>query len=169
MKYTHVKSAMLAVATLAFALVSAPKSAFASTATATMAVSATVVNNCTVSANPLAFGSYSGSALNVSTTISVTCNTGDAYSVGLNAGSGTGATVSNRLMSLGGTPGGATVAYSLLSGSFTGTNWGNSSGSWVTGTGSGSAQTLTVYGVVAAGLFPTAGSYSDSITVTLTY
>ena len=168
MKYTFVKSAMAAAA-LAFAIAAVPNSAFASTTTATLNVSATVVNSCSVSANPLAFGSYSGTALNVSTTVSVTCNTGDAYSVGLNAGTGTGATVTNRLMSLGGTPGGATVAYSLLTGSFTGTNWGNSSGTWVTGTGNGSAQSLTVYGVVAGGLYPTAGSYSDAITVTLTY
>jgi spore coat protein U-like protein len=166
-KYTYVKSAMAAAAVLAITLVSAPNSAFASTTTTSMAVSATVVNSCNVSANPLAFGQYSGAALNVSTTISVTCNTGDTYSVGLNAGGGTGATVTNRLMTL--SSGSSTLAYSLLSGSFTGTNWGNSSGSWVSGTGNGSAQTLTVYGVVAAGLYPTAGSYGDSVTVTLTY
>jgi spore coat protein U-like protein len=166
-KYTYVKSAMAAAAVLAITLVSVPNSAFASTTTTSMAVSATVVNSCNVSANPLAFGQYSGAALNVSTTISVTCNTGDTYSVGLNAGGGTGATVTNRLMTL--SSGSSTLAYSLLSGSFTGTNWGNSSGSWVSGTGNGSAQTLTVYGVVAAGLYPTAGSYGDSVTVTLTY
>ena len=57
----------------------------------------------------------------------------------------------------------------VFNGSYTGTNWGNASGSWVTGTGNGAAQTLTVYGVVAAGLYPTAGSYGDSVTVTLTY
>ena len=167
MKYTHVKSAMVAAAVLAIALLSVPNAAFAATTTATMNVSATVVNNCTVSANPLSFGQYSGTALNVSTTISVTCNTGDSYSVGLNAGGGSGATVSNRLMTL--SSGSATLAYSLLSGSYSGTNWGNASGSWVTGTGNGSAQTLTVYGVVAGGLYPTAGSYADSVTVTLTY
>lgn len=165
MKYTFVKSAVVAVATLAFAF--AGNSAFASTTTASMAVSATVVNNCTVSANPLAFGQYSGTALNVSTTISVTCNTGDNYSVGIDAGGGTGASVTKRLMTL--SSGGSTLGYSLLSGSFTGTNWGNTTGSWVTGTGNGAAQTLTVYGVVAGNLFPTAGAYSDSVTVTLTY
>ena len=167
MKYTQIKSAMVAAAVLALAFVSAPNSAFASTTTASMAVSATVVNNCTVAALPLAFGNYSGAALNVSSTITVTCNTGDAYSVGLNAGTGSGATVSNRLMTL--SSGTATLAYSLLTTSYTGTNWGNTSGSWVTGTGNGTAQTLTVYGVVAAGLYPTAGSYADSVTVTLTY
>jgi spore coat protein U-like protein len=167
-KYIHVKSAMAAAAVLAFALVSAPKS-FASTTTSSIAVSATVVNNCTVSANPLAFGQYSGAALNVSTTISVTCNSGDGYSVGLSAGTGSGASVTNRLMTLSGGSATQTLAYSLLSGSYTGTNWGNASGSWVTGTGNGAAQTLTVYGVVAAGLYPTAGSYGDAVTVTLTY
>jgi spore coat protein U-like protein len=36
-------------------------------------------------------------------------------------------------------------------------------------TGSGTAQTLTVYGQVPAGQFVTPGNYADTITVTLTY
>jgi len=168
-KYTNkTKSAIVAAAVLVAALVSVPQSAFAGTATATMAVTATVQTDCTVTANPLPFGNYSGAALNVSTTIGVTCTNTTPYNVGLSAGSATGATVTTRAMTISG--GGQTLSYQLLSTSFTGTNWGNTAATnWVGGTGNGSAQTLTVYGVVPASQFPTPGSYSDSITVTVNY
>lgn len=169
MKYTHhVKSAMVAAVALIIVMASAPNSAFAGTATASMAISATVATDCTVTANPLAFGSYTGAASNISTTIAVTCTNTTPYQVGLSAGSGPSATVAARQMTVSG--GGAFLNYSLLSGSFTGTNWGNTSATnWVIGAGSGSAQTITVYGVIPANQFVTPGTYSDSITVTVNY
>jgi len=167
MKYeNHVKSATVAAVVLAAAVVFAPMFACAQTATANLAVSATVAVNCTVSANPLAFGSYTGAVNNVSTTIAVTCSNTQAYTVGLNAGTGSGATVTNRLMTGSGSQ---TLSYGLYQDSGHATNWGNSSGTWESGTGNGSAQTLTVYGQIAASQFPTAGSYADSVTVTVTY
>jgi len=39
----------------------------------------------------------------------------------------------------------------------------------VAGTGTGAAQNLTVYGRIPASQFPGAGSYSDTVVVTLTY
>lgn len=165
-----VKSASLAlVGTVILAL--APNSAIASTTVSTtMAVTATVASDCTVTANPLAFGSYAGTALNVSTTISVTCTNTTPYNVGLTQGNGSGASVTNRLMTNTATGSTQTLGYQLLSGSYNGTNWGNTSATnWVTGNGTGAAQTLTVYGVVPANQFPTPGSYADTITVQVTY
>ncbi len=162
------KSTSLAVVAAAI-LVLAPNSASATVASATMAVTATVASDCAVTANPLAFGSYSGTALNVSTTIAVTCTNTTPYNVGLTAGGGSGASVTNRLMTntLVNTQ---TLSYQLLSGSYTGTNWGNTSATnWVAGTGTGAAQTLTIYGVVPANQFPTPGSYADTITVQVNY
>ncbi|MDR3741348.1 MAG: spore coat U domain-containing protein [Terracidiphilus sp.] len=160
-------SAILAVAGALYLM---PTPAQAATATTTFAVTATVNSNCTVTANPLAFGTYSGTALNVSTTIAVTCTNTTAYNVGLSAGNGSSASVTNRLMTNTATGSTQTLNYQLLSGSYTGTNWGNTSATnWVGGTGSGSAQTLTVYGVVPASQYPTPGSYADSITVTINY
>jgi spore coat protein U-like protein len=50
------------------------------------------------------------------------------------------------------------------------TNWGNTVGTdTVAGTGNGAAQALTVYGQIAAGLYVTPGSYTDTITATVTY
>jgi spore coat protein U-like protein len=163
----HVKSATVAAVILVVAGMFAPMFASAQTATATLAVSATVAPDCSITANPLAFGSYSGAVNNVSTTIAVSCSNTTGYTVGLSAGSGSGATVTNRLMTLSG--GSQTLGYGLYQDSGHATNWGNASGSWESGTGSGSAQTLTVYGQIAAGQFPTPGSYADSVTVTITY
>jgi spore coat protein U-like protein len=166
----YAKSAVVAAA-LVFALVLAPVSAKAADpATASFQVTATVASNCSVTANPLAFGSYAGVALNVSTTISVSCTNTTPYNVGLSAGSGSGATVTNRLMTNTATGSTQTLGYELLSGSYTGTNWGNTAATnYVAGTGSGSAQSLTIYGVVPANQFPTPGSYADSITVSVSY
>lgn len=168
MKFVRLSvSAILAVVgTLSLTLTPA----HAATATTTFAVTATVNSNCTVTANPLAFGAYSGAALNVSTTIAVTCTNTTPYNVGLSAGNGSGASVTNRLMTNTSTGSTQTLSYQLLSGSYTGTNWGNTSATnWVGGTGSGAAQTLTIYGVVPASQYPTPGSYADSITVTINY
>lgn len=126
----------------------------------------TIQPACAISANPLAFGNYSGALVNATTTLSVTCTDTTPYNVGLSAGSGSGATVTNREMT---GPGGALLNYSLYSNSSYSTNWGNSAGSWVGGTGTGSAQTLTVYGQIPAGQHPTAGSYSDTIIATVNY
>ena len=60
-------------------------------------------------------------------------------------------------------------ATALPFGNYTGANWGNTSGSWVSGTGSGAAQPLAVYGVLPAGQYVPPGSYTDTIAVTVTY
>jgi spore coat protein U-like protein len=168
MKYSStVKSALSAAVLGCLALGLAPTSAYAATATANMAISATVATNCTVTAAPLAFGSYSGAAINVSANLTITCTNTTPYNVGLNAGLTTGALVTTRQMGITQPAGG--LNYSLLVGSFTGANWGNTTGSWVAGTGNGAAQTLTVYGVLPAGQFVTPGSYTDTIVATVNY
>ena len=69
-----------------------------STATTSFQVTAIVAASCTITANPLAFGNYAGLVLNSTTTILVTCSKSTTYNVGLNAGTSTGATVTNRSM-----------------------------------------------------------------------
>jgi spore coat protein U-like protein len=126
----------------------------------------TIQPACSISANPLSFGNYSGALLNGTTTLSVTCTDTTPYDVGLSAGTTTGATVTNRMMT---GPGGATLDYSLSSNATHTTNWGNSTGSWVAGTGTGSAQTLTVYGQIPANQHTTSGTYTDTIIATVNY
>ena len=140
----------------------------AATATTTFNVSLTITASCTVSATALAFGSTGLIAANIdnSSSVTVTCNNSTPYNVGLDAGTGTGATVATRKM----TSGGATVNYTLYQNAGRTTIWGTTIGTdTATGTGNGSAQVLTVYGRVPAQTTPASGSYSDTITVTVTY
>jgi spore coat protein U-like protein len=126
-----------------------------------------VAKDCGVTATNLAFGNYTGALVDSTSTISVTCTSTTTYNVGLNAGLATGATVTNRSMT---GPGSALLHYSLFSNSGYTTNWGNTVGTnTVAGTGNGVVQSLTVYGQVPAGQHSTPGSYTDTITVSVTY
>ena len=141
--------------------------ALATTQSGPMAVSATVNASCAISPNALAFGVYAGSQVRQTTTISVTCTNTTAYNVGLDAGTTSGATVSNRKLSDGN---GHTLNDALYQDSGYSTNWGNTVGTDTeTGSGTGSAQSLNVYGQIAASQTPVPGSYTDTITATVTY
>jgi spore coat protein U-like protein len=172
MKFSNlVKSAVPAAVLGLVALGLTPTSAAAQAdpATTTFGVSATVVKDCIVSATALGFGNYTGAVNNATSAVTVTCTNGTTYSVGLDAGKATGATVTTRSMQLSTTPTVPALNYTLTSGSGTGPNWGNSTGAWVTGSGSGAGQALTVYGQIAAGQYVAPGTYNDTITVTVTY
>ena len=68
------------------------------------------------------------------------------------------------------TRGSATVTYSLYSDSGRTTVWGNTVGTnTVAGVGNGASQSYTVYGRVPAQTTPAAATYTDTITVTVTY
>jgi spore coat protein U-like protein len=137
-----------------------------STQTTHFTVTATLVKDCGVTATNMVFGNYTGAVNNATSTVTVTCTNTTTYTVGLSAGLASGATVTTRKMQ----NGTALLPYALYSNSGRTTNWGNSaSTNWVSGTGNGTAQALTVYGQVAAALYPTPGSYSDTITVTVAY
>lgn len=141
--------------------------AWAATSTSTMAVSATVPAQCSVTASALAFGSYAASATDATASISVTCTNGTTYTVALDAGTGAGATTSARLMS---GPSGATLSYNLYRDAARSLTWGNTIGTDVqSGTGNGTAQALTVYGRIPAAQYPIPGTYTDTVTVTVTY
>ena len=62
------------------------------------------------------------------------------------------------------------LSYALYQDSGRSTNWGNVVGtSTLAGTGTGSAVGVTVYGRITANQQAALGSYSDTITVTVTY
>lgn len=140
------------------------------TATTTFPVTATVQNACAVTAAPLAFGIYnptSATALDASTTLSVLCTVGSSFTVGLNAGTGTGSTVTTRRM----TNGANTLSYALYREAARTNNWGNTPGTDTppSTTAGVLATTLNVYGRVPAGQNVPAGAYADTITVTVNY
>jgi spore coat protein U-like protein len=143
--------------------------ASAATATATFSVSATVVKACVISATPLSFGTYdptTASPVDGTTTVTVTCTNGTSYNVGLNAGTSAGATVTSRKM----TQGSNTLNYALYQDAARTTNWGNTVGTdTVSGTASVSPANLTIYGRVAPAQNVPVGTFSDTITATVTY
>jgi len=141
----------------------------AATATTTMTVQMTITATCLVnSASALNFGTQGVLATNVdqTSTLQVTCTNTTPYNIGLNVGTGAGATVAARKM----TSGANTVNYTLYRNSTRTTLWGNTVGTdTVAATGNGAAQSYTVYGRVPPQAAPAPGTYTDTITVTVTY
>lgn len=165
-------STKLASLALAAALIGVAPVSFAATATTTMGVTATVLSTCVAVATPVTFGNYSLSALDASGLVTVTC-TPDvlAYNVGMDAGTGAGATTSARKMtSLTSTD---TLSYSLYRDTGRTQNWGNAAGdmqaSSAATTTVGTIKTFSVYGRLTSNQTATLGAYLDTIQVTVNY
>ena len=131
--------------------------------------SATVVNNCLISATNVAFTSTGvlSSALNASGAITARCTNGDAYQIALS--SGLSGSVAARQMQRAG--GGGAVNYQLYTDAAHTSAWGDGTAgtTMATGTGSGNAVSITVYGRVPAQTTPMPGNYSDTITATISF
>ncbi|AGB76677.1 putative secreted protein [Enterobacteriaceae bacterium strain FGI 57] len=153
----------------------------AATATATFQVLITILKSCSVTAGAssnINLGSVNASATNTSgnSTISVNCSKTTPYFIGLapstaNGGGTSGAGAMSSVAN------GATntdkVPYQLNQTSATGPVWGNTAttttvGNGVAGTGTGVAQTYTVYATAASANF-TPDSYADTVTVNVNY
>lgn len=140
----------------------------------TMGVTATVTKNCTLSTTAVEFGStvnvLSSTATTANGGISVTCNSGTTWKVSADkGGGGTTATITDRKM----VNGTNLLTYKLFTDSARTIIWGdNTAGNGVTidGTGNGSAQASTIYGQIPTGQTTVpAGSYSDTVNVTVTF
>nr|WP_229258079.1 spore coat protein U domain-containing protein [Duganella margarita] len=139
--------------------------------TNTFDVTLTIIADCTIAAAPLDFGQSQGvlaSTVSVNSSLQVTCTNTTPYNVGLNAGTVAGSSTSARLMA--GTTAGntaTTVAFNLAM-TAGGGNWGNTQGTDTkSGTGTGSVQTLTVYGSVPAQATPQPDTYKSTVTATV--
>ncbi len=142
----------------------------AATATTAFQVQITIVASCIiVSATPLNFGIQGVLAANVdaTSTITVECTPLTTYNIGLDVGTGAGATVAARKMT---GPLAATVTYSLFQDAARAALWGPTIGTnTVASTGTGAPQAFTVFGRVPPQATPGIGVYLDTITVTVTY
>ena len=163
------KSMMARAALFVAMCATAPAALAQTTTTDTFQVTATVLSVCSVTATDLAFGNYDASLGTpdvAQSTVTATCTSGETYDIGLDVGTGTGATYAVRRM----TNGANTLNYSLFRNAGHTNVWGESIGvDTVAGTGNGSPQNIDVYGRIPAGQYVAAGAYSDSILVTLTY
>jgi spore coat protein U-like protein len=163
MKLTN---ALKSAAAVALALGFATAADATTTVTNTFTVTATVTATCSITAGPLAFGTYTGALLQNTSNINVTCTNSTPYNVGLSAGAAPGATVTTRQMLNGTNP----LNYQLFSDSPRTKNWGVTIGTdTVAGSGTGLSQTIPVYGQVPAGQYAPSGSYADTVTASITY
>lgn len=166
-----------AIAIALWLLAFSPLAAVAGTATANLTVTLTITGACTINAATLAFPSTAGTSLlstavTASTTVSVTCTNGSAYSVGM--GQGANYSGGNRMAS-----GGNYIPYGLYldaawTQAWSTTTLNNScSGGANTcslGTGNGLAQSINIYGKVpTVATAPAPGSYTDTVLMTITY
>lgn len=135
---------------------------------------ASLAGSCLIQANDLDFGSQPGLPAAVAgvTSVVVTCTDGTIYRVSLNGGSS--GTIADRRMLLNGT-GPSSIAYNLYSDSARTQLWGDAvtGGAMVSGigagSGSGTPQSIPVYGLVPPNPTATIGSYSDVVTATVEY
>jgi spore coat protein U-like protein len=148
--------------------------AHSATTTTTFAVTATVQSTCSATATALAFGTYvpGAGALTNNSTISVKCTKNTPYTVALNAGTSSGGTLAQRLMASGANR----LQYNLYTTAPLTSVFGDGTGSTLTvaGTGAGvaTANSVTVFGQLpdnATNQAAVPGSYSDTITVTVSY
>ncbi len=154
-------------AVTAVAMAATASSGRAATATASLALQVEVLTGCEVGDASINFGSYqSGQAADlVSNTNLVLSNcTADSVVVELDGGV-TGDSSARRLSG----PGGATLGYQLFKGPNLGNPFGdNGDGRTIDMTGRTSAN-VPVYGRIPGGQTVPAGTYTDTINITLTF
>ena len=149
----------------------APSRVHAANATADLAVSATVSNNCTISTAPLAFGAYdpvdanSAANLNGTGTVIVACTKNVAPTIALG---------------LGDNPNGATrrlndgtnyLTYEMYKDAARTQVWGDAGGDLLSpgAAPSKAPRTFTVYGAVTGNQDVPAGNYADTVVATVNF
>jgi spore coat protein U-like protein len=137
------------------------------TVTTAFNVVTNTVADCRISATNLFFGDYTQAQLDGQSQILLTCTTGALWNIGLNDGIFPGATVTTRRME---GRGNSSLMYSLFRDAARTLNWGNTVGTdTVSGTGTGSLQTVPVYGRIPASQPAAPGGYFDTIIATITF
>jgi spore coat protein U-like protein len=150
-----------------------PGAATAATATSDLHVTITITSECLLGTiTDVNFGSHGVLSADQTAqgSISVQCTNNQSYTLALGAGSGAGAsanTADGRFMTL--ASGTDTVSYGLYRDSALAQPWGDTSTNLFSGTGTGNAVAIPVYGKVPSQMTPQAGTYNDTVVVTLTY
>jgi spore coat protein U-like protein len=136
-------------------------------ASGTFLVNGNVLGTCSISTTNLAFGTYTTAAvLDGTAAVTVNCTNSTNYAVSLSAGQN----LSGGTRRLAG-PLSSYLTYQLFQDSARTTAWadGTALGTKKSGVANGAAQSLSVYGRIAANQFVRAGSYADVIVATVEY
>lgn len=141
--------------------------AAAGSATDSFDVTAQVIGVCTFDSGiaDIDFGSYTGATITRSSTVAVTCTNGAPYTIALDAGAN--GTFATRAMASGGN----LLNYNLYTENSYTTIWGDgtSSTSTMGATGDGDTDSYTIYANMPASQSLIVGSYSDTVTATVSY
>ncbi len=144
----------------------------------TIPVSVTVAAACSISGTGLNFGNYVGAQLTSTGAITVTCSQDRPYNVTLDRGLNSTSNLNIRGMrDVNSQTFTVALQYFLYKDSAMTQEWGDSGfagtyplGTSVSGTGTGSAQTLTIYGKLLADQLGAApGIYTDTVVATLLF
>jgi spore coat protein U-like protein len=138
--------------------------------TTTFQVTASIAQECELTSSPsgMAFGSYIGTFDKTAvTSFEIACTTGTSYAMELYYGLNPDGT--QRKMKL--DTGSDLLLYNIFQEASHTNIWGMLvDGLAVTATGTGSAQVYNAYGLIPAGQYaPSAGNYSDTITLFVDY
>jgi spore coat protein U-like protein len=164
------RSVKLALVALGLLAATAP-SAFAGSATANLAVSASVVVNCTITTSPLAFGNYDPVVAHASTNldadgiVTVACTKGSIVTIGLDTGAN--ASGSTRRMKSGTNY----LTYEVYKDTGRTQAWGNSGADLYTTSPAASKnpRDFTAAGRVPANQDIPAGAYTDTVVATVNF
>jgi spore coat protein U-like protein len=144
----------------------------AASASASLNVSASVANNCSISTSALAFGVYDPLVAHASVnldgtgTITIACTKGATSTIALNLGGN--ASGASRRMTDGSTN---YLTYEMYQDSARSTVWGSSGAAQFTppAAPTKAARNFTVYGRIPAGQDIPAGNYADTVTATVNF
>lgn len=152
----------------------APLAGHAATDTANFQVRLVITESCdihTSAPTDVDFGTTprvaAAVALTATGSLTVNCSPNTAYAIGLNGGNNASATPAAGERMMKGALGGF-VPYDLYQDGAANVFWGNTAGSWLTGTGTGANQTHPVHGRLTNVNF-VADTYVDTVTATVTY
>lgn len=170
--HTTLKLALALVAALGATLATGQAVA-AGSANSNLGVSASVVDNCTISSVPVAFGTYDTIGANATApltangSVTVLCTNGATASVALGQGV-------NPIGNVPVTPvrqmasGADMLGYTLYSDESLAVPWGATT-SAVSATADGTAHEMTVYGRIDAGKNVPKGTYADTVVATVNF
>lgn len=165
------KKLALAAAAVALGAVAA----HAATVTGTFTVQATISPSCSIDSLPnYNYGTIGGTATLIQnftpTTVQVTCSNGTPYAVTLASANNAafGSAYSFNMVN-----GSKALGYRLYFNSFGNPQWDATAGGTYSASGSGTAQSISMYGDIPTQTPPvggwTVGTYADTVTMTLTY
>jgi spore coat protein U-like protein len=160
----------LFLATISALVISSDRGALAGSATANLAVSATVNNNCTISTVAVSFNPYDPLSAtpddSTGGSVTITCTKNSAPTIGLGFGQHESPT-GQANMSDGTNP----LMYALYKDAPGGAAWGNSGVALLTppATPSKAPRTYTVYGRIPAGQDVPSGTYNDLVVATVNF